>query len=142
MEGLMLREGMSLTVGERVEVYFNLHKGGFSIKSLDKRNPDRGKVVAYAPFIQLLRGDFVVSQPTVQKVREQRRKSVCAVVRGTFYKAEPLESYLVEELTEIYFNPYLTDAFIEKENKEPVEHSPFVYFFEKKCAADIPRLFN
>jgi hypothetical protein len=53
MNGITLREGMTISENERVEVYFNIHKSGFSIKSIDKRNPNKGKVIGYADHVQL-----------------------------------------------------------------------------------------
>ena len=128
--GVHLRYGKSLSEGERVEVYYNLHKGGFSIKSIDKDNPDRGKVIGYADFVQIKNAKFVVSKQ-IHKVREENRKRVCAVVRGEFINALPTKQ---AGLTPIYFNPYKTDYFIDQTNQKPIADASFVYFYDKCCA--------
>ncbi len=128
--GVYLRYGKSLSVGERVEVYYNLHKGGFSIKSIDKDNPNRGKVIGYADYVQIKNAKFVVSKQ-IHKVRKEQRKRVCAVVRGEFISALPIDH---EDLTPIYFNPYQTDHFIDRTNLKPIADAFFVYFYDKCCA--------
>jgi hypothetical protein len=131
MNGLRLREGMTVLENERVEVYFNIHKSGFSIKSIDKRNPNKGKVIGYADQLQLKNCKFVCSKSGIAKVREEKRKRVCAVVRGYLQNTDPLDSH---SFTEIYFNPYKTDKFIDTENQSPIDSTEFVYFFKNKCA--------
>lgn len=131
MEGLKLREGMTISDNERVEVYYNIHKSGFSIKSIDKRNPNKGKVIGYADHVQLTDCKFVCSQSGIAKVREEKRKRVCALVRGFLLNTSPREK---DTLSQIYFNPYTTDKFIDISLEQPIEKAAFVYFFENKCA--------
>ena len=123
----VLKEGMQLKKGDRVEIYYNLHKGGFSIKSLEK-GECKGKVVAYTSTALMSNGKFVVSQPGVRKIREEKRKRVCAVVRGIF---EGTEGSIKGE--KVYFNPYTTDSFIRKSNNEPITYADTIYFYDRTC---------
>lgn len=131
MNGLRLREGMTVEENERVEVYYNIHKSGFSIKSIDKRNPNKGKVIGYADHVQLQNCKFICSKSGISKIREEKRKRVCAVVRGILVNTSARE---YQSLVPIYFNPYKTDKFLDTENGEAIESTDFVYFFENKCA--------
>lgn len=131
MNGVRLREGMTVLENERVEVYFNIHKSGFSIKSIDKRNPNKGKVIGYADHVQLKDCKFACSKSGITKVREEKRKRVCAVVRGTFLNTDQMNA---ESLVQIYFNPYKTNFFIDTESQKAIDTTEFVYFFENKCA--------
>lgn len=122
-----IKEGMSLKKDDRVEVYYNLHKGGFSIKSLEK-GECKGKVVAYSSTVLMTNGKFSASQSGIQKIREEKRKRVCAVVRGTF---EGTESEIQGDT--IYFNPYTTDHFINASNGEKITSANNIYFYDKTC---------
>jgi len=138
MDNLTLVEGRTLQSMERIDVYYNLHKGGFSIRSSDKRNPNYNKVVAYASSLSLINCEFKVSQAGLQKIRKNKRKAVCAFVRGYFAEATGDRN----EMREVYFNPYTTEQFLDVENKEAVFKAAEVICMDKKCWANIgPKLF-
>ena len=125
---LRIREGMTLNKGDRVEVYYNIVKGGiFSIKSLVK-GTCYGKVVAYAPTVLMSNGKFVVSKPGIEKIRSEQRKRVCAVVRGTF---EGIGSPINGE--KVYFNPYITDLFTRASDGVEVHSAEMIYFYNNIC---------
>jgi hypothetical protein len=131
INGFVMRKGRNLSLGEKVEVYFNLHKNVFSIKSIDKNNPDRGKVVAYSPVVLLNEVEFKVSEPIRLRINRLGRKEVCAVLRGTFNG-----SLTVDDITEeIYFNPYFTKHFTHVRSNQPVSKAKKVFCLEKRCLA-------
>ena len=122
-------EGRSIQPFEVCHVYYNIHKGGFSIRSNDKRNPHNGKVVAHAPSVVLSDCEFKVSQVSVKKIRQNKRKAVCAYIKGTFVGIEGNHN----GMEEIYFNPYNTKQFISVDTNVPVLAASTVYCSDKKC---------
>lgn len=128
IKGLVLREGASLNVGERVQVYYNLNKGGFSIKSLDKTNPMKGKVIAHAETVLIENASFHASMATLKRIKAKGQKEVYAVIRG-FYIGTP------EQCTEAdkrgYLNPYITENFIDYDTKEELKTADKVFFYDK-----------
>lgn len=131
-------EGRSLQSMEKIDCYYNIHKGGFSIRSNDKRNPHYNKVVAYASSVTLKNCEFKVSTPGLLRIRQNKRKAVCAFVRGYFVSTECEH----DDMSEVYFNPYTTEQFIDVENNKAVFTASEVICIDKKCFAKIePKLF-
>ncbi|AMB18819.1 hypothetical protein BH780_gp238 [Bacillus phage Eldridge] len=128
VDGLQVREGMSLEAGERVEVYYNIQKGGFSIKAIDKRNPNKGKVVAYASNVFITEATFHLNQNKLSKILEIQRKTVYATVKGTFEHAEAIDNSLHRRG---YCNPYKTGKFIDWDTQEQIHEASEVYFYNK-----------
>jgi hypothetical protein len=132
MNNVVIRENMSVSKGERVEVYYNIHKGGFSIKSLDKTNPSKGKVVAYAPHVQLKDCSFHVSDSKHKWILDNQRKAVYAVVRGILVDMKE-EKPNTSDLNEIYINPYKCKHFTDVQTNEIVVFAHTVVFSDKSC---------
>jgi hypothetical protein len=126
---ITLVEGRALAVGERVEVYYNLNKGGYSIKSIDKRNPNKGKVVAYADYVTLENATFHASEATLKRILASKQKSVYAVVRGYLVSADKQET---TQYKRGYINPYTTGHFINEDTKEQLTTAAQVYFENKR----------
>lgn len=124
----IVREGMALNKGERVEVYYNVHKGLFSIKSLDRRNPNRGRVVAHAKHIMLESVTFHESGAVLARILANGRKEVFAKVRGYLVHTEPER---VEGYREGYCNPYKTRGFVDRETGRKLTEADAVYFYDK-----------
>lgn len=126
-----LVEGRTVAIGEKVEVYYNIQKGGFSIVSRDKSNADNGKVVAYSSDVQIKDAQFKVNTNKWEKIQEMQRKTVYAVVRGTL---EGVQAVDVSSFDKGYCNPYITKGFINWETKEAVNSADAVVFYEKYFA--------
>jgi hypothetical protein len=119
-----------LTAGQRVQVYYNLHQGGYSIK--DKKT---GLVVAYADNVLLKNNcKFKVSESGRQKVIQEKRKRVHAFIEGDFIQGD--EYYDVSHLDRIYYNPYITPLFTDMNDGSNVMVSSIVYCIDKVCYAD------
>lgn len=106
-----VREGKSLSIGERVEVYYNLHKGGFSIKALQGEH--KGTVVAYSGSLLITNCEYRVNDNALNTILATKRKKVYAVVRGTFNGSMPndLRTDHLEKLSiNPYHCPYFTDT--------------------------------
>ncbi|MCP3763677.1 hypothetical protein NLX67_14975 [Domibacillus sp. A3M-37] len=130
MPSLTLVEGATLEKGERIEVYFNIRKGGFSIKSIDKQNPLNGKVIAHTDTLMIEQATFQYSQKTLEKIHAKQQKAVYAVVRG-YYVATGDMSEETSSFMPGYCNPYTTDHFINWQTKEEIKEADLVYFYDK-----------
>ncbi|MCK2000832.1 hypothetical protein MZM54_05440 [[Brevibacterium] frigoritolerans] len=128
IEGLQLRGEATLTVGEKIEVYYNIHKGGFSILSRDKQNPMKGKVIAHSEFVLIEDATFHINSKKLEQIREMNRKTVYAVVRGVYAGSEQLVS---ADFHKGYCNPYKTGTFIDWASKEQITKAKHVYFYDK-----------
>jgi hypothetical protein len=98
-------------IGERVEVYWNLHKDCFSVRALS--GPDKGRVVAHTRIIDLADVTFVVRPAGRARVLAEGRKNVHAFVRGTVTAS--LDG-VVTPYTEVTYNPYVTDSFVSRKD--------------------------
>lgn len=121
VEGLKVRDGMTLTVGERVEVYYNIQKGGFSILK-------KGKLVAHADYVTIADATFHINENKLARILEINRKTVYATVRGVFVGASESQ---VAGHRRGYCNPFKTGAFIDFENGSEVTSAKEVYFYDK-----------
>lgn len=125
---LIIREGMSLEIGEKVEVYYNLTKGGFSIVSRDKKNPNKNKVVAYAANVLIKDATFHLNLNKLKQIHDKQRKTVYAVVKGYLVSTNEQQT---KEHVKGYCNPYTTGKFINWETKEEIKAAKEVYFYDK-----------
>jgi hypothetical protein len=98
-------------IGERVEVYWNLHKDCFSVRALS--GPDKGRVVAHTRHIDLGDVTFVVQPAGRARVLAEGRKNVHAFARGTVTASR---DGLPTSYTEVVYNPYATDAFVARDD--------------------------
>lgn len=121
-------EGKSIAAGERCAVYFNLHKGGFSVKSMDKRNPHNGLVVAYADYVTISDASFHVMQSRLKNILAKRQKEIYAVVRGVLVDTEAMDD---EGFRKGYVNPYTTGHFIDLETRAQLTEAQAVHFYDR-----------
>ena len=116
----------TLKEGQQVQVYYNLHRGGFSIR--DKKT---GLVVAYANTVMLSNAIFKVSEKGRQHVIEEKRKRVHAFVEGKFGWADRHEDLTGWDT--VYYNPYTTRLFTIPKTGEYVLSADEVIFKDKVC---------
>jgi hypothetical protein len=103
-------------VGERVMVYYNLHKQTFSIQK-------SGIVFFHADYVKLQDVEFRVRKGGREKVNLEKRKNVHAFVIGNLvdfceYPCEQLPKDPEGEV--VTYNPYKHDSFVIKATDEPV----------------------
>ena len=106
----------SIFLGERVMVYYNLHKLTFSIVL-------SGKVIMYADSVKLKNCEFRVREGGREKVRDATSKNVHAFVIGDLldYCEYPCENLKTPKKgIVVSYNPYLNDSFGIKDTNEPV----------------------
>ena len=104
----------ALLVGDRVEVYRNLHKNCFSIRK-------NGRVVDYRyddEMLTLVDVKFAVQPAGRAKVLRERKKNVHAFVRGTVAENTGLAHQQL-----VSYNPYEMDSFFTTfgGNKTPIK---------------------
>ena len=110
--------------GQRVRVYYNLHKRCLSV--MDKKTR---LVVAHADYISLDNVKFIVSAAGLARLRKRKRKSVIAFAEGdyTFGRGEKVIDNPTWE--SVYFNPYKVDQFMK--GGEPIYEADHVYIVDK-----------
>lgn len=91
--------------GLKVEVYWNLHRDCFSVRSLE--GDHKGRVIAHLPEVRLADARFVVQPAGREKVRREKRKTVHAFVRGRWQQSVPNVIRVC-----VSYNPYKHDTFV------------------------------
>jgi hypothetical protein len=105
-------------IGQKVMVYYNLHKHTFSVQK-------SGIVVLHADFVKLSNVEFRVRKGGLEKVRKEKTKNVHAFVIGTLedYCEYPCDNIPEDSEGEIIsYNPYKNDSFVIKSTQEPIFH--------------------
>ena len=115
-------------LGERVMVYYNLHKHTFSIQK-------SGIVFLHADSVTLKDVEFRVRKGGREKVNTEKKKNVHAFVIGTLvdfcqYPCEELPSEFNGEV--VTYNPYKHDSFVIKSTDEPVFNAKEVHLINLK----------
>ena len=96
----------------RVEVYFNLHKKTFSVRSCRT-----GRVLLHTDEVHIENPEFVVHQSGRNRVLSEGRKNVHAFVRGDAAFFRYTNRPTLDTLT---YNPYKYASFVDKQTEEPV----------------------
>jgi hypothetical protein len=115
-------------IGERVMVYYNLHKHTFSVQ----RN---NLVVLHADYVKLTDVEFRVRQGGKEKVRKEKSKNVHAFVIGNL---QDFCQYPCDDIPEepagdvVTYNPYKYDTFVYRETEEPVLNATEVDMINSK----------
>jgi hypothetical protein len=105
-------------IGQKVMVYYNLHKHTFSVQK-------SGIVVLHADFVKLSNVEFRVRKGGLEKVRKEKTKNVHAFVIGTLedYCEYPCDNIPEDSEGEIIsYNPYKNDSFVIKSTQDPIFH--------------------
>ena len=105
-------------IGQKVMVYYNLHKHTFSVQK-------SGIVVLHADFVKLSNVEFRVRKGGLDKVRKEKVKNVHAFVIGILedYCEYPCDNIPQDSDGEIIsYNPYKNDSFVIKSTQEPIFH--------------------
>jgi len=87
----------------RVEVYWNLHKSCFSVRSCKT-----GKVIDHTDYVCIRDAAFVVQPAGNKRVKKEGKKNVHAFVRGQHTTDEGVDNLP----NTAYYNPYHMSTFI------------------------------
>jgi hypothetical protein len=115
-------------IGDRVMVYYNLHKHTFSVS----RN---GRVITHADYVKLTDVEFRVRQGGREKVVKDKQKNVHSFVIGTLvdYCSYPCENMPKEPNDNIVtYNPYKYNSFVMKDTEEPIYQAGVVKMINSK----------
>ena len=115
-------------MGQRVKVYYNLHKHTFSVQK-------NGLVVMHADFIKLENVEFKVRPTGKEKVRQEKSKNVHAFVIGNLidFCEYPCDDIPEEPTGDIVtYDPYKYDSFVYKQTEEPVFNAKEVDLINSK----------
>lgn len=99
------------TKGLKVFVYYNLHKGLWSLKALEGEH--KGKVVAHCEQVGLMDATPKESEKGRQRVLEEKQKNVHAGITGTilWIDGAPVG---VDRAKQVSYNPYKKPHFVYK----------------------------
>jgi hypothetical protein len=112
----------------KVYVYYNLHKGCFSLKALEGEH--KGRVVYHASAAILDGCTFKVSEAGRQRVIKEQKKNVHAGIVGRIYTVLPVGTGGQVVLTggdRVSYNPYKYSSFITADNEQPIAAADRVY---------------
>lgn len=111
-----------------VEVYFNLHKKLFSVRSRKT-----GRVIAHVDKVSLCDPKFVVRKSGRDRVRREGKKNVHAFVKGKLL--DPTEDNLVGALEvlikvikkgkAVTYNPYKYESFVYADTEQPIDNADY-----------------
>lgn len=107
----------------RIQVYWNLHRQQWSIRSSQLK-----RVIGHVDHIVLSNVTAKVSESGRKRVIREKRKNVHAYLEGTLEKPESLSEDLYRSLTpvtgrEITYNPYKSGSFIYRDTGEEFHKS-------------------
>ena len=101
----------------RVEVYWNLRKGCYSV-----RDCKTGRVVEHTNSLWIRNALFVVRQAGREKVLRDKQKNVHAFVRGELghgtLKNVTFSGFPDEDKREATYNPYKYSTFVDKKTEK------------------------
>jgi hypothetical protein len=115
-------------IGDRVMVYYNLHKHTFSVRS-------NNRVVIHADYVKLVDVEFKVRQGGRDKVLKDKQKNVHSFVIGVLvdYCSHPCEDMPKEPNKNIVtYNPYKYNSFVMKDTEEPIYQAGVVKMINSK----------
>jgi hypothetical protein len=115
-------------LGNKVMVYYNLHKHTFSIRY-------NGRVMAHADYVTLVDVEFRVRQGGREKVLTDKMKNVHSFVIGYLvdYCNYPCADIPSEPNNNIVtYNPYKYNSFVMKDTEEPIYRADMVKMINSK----------
>jgi len=110
--------------GQRVQVYFNLHKKCFSVRCKKTR-----LVIAHVNNIYLEDVVFKVSENGRQRVLKEQRKNVHAIIEGTIYKPYIDDVHYGNAIT---YNPYKYKNFVNRYDESEASASKLALYVNNK----------
>ncbi|AYD87114.1 hypothetical protein SEA_NICOLETERA_87 [Mycobacterium phage NicoleTera] len=103
----------------KVFVYWNLHRGMWSIKALE--GPDKGRVIARHNHVVLRNVTGKVSEAGRQRVLREGRKNVHAGLVGELVQGEAV--ILSHDARKVTYNPRKYSTFVYTDTETPFEGS-------------------
>jgi hypothetical protein len=121
-------------IGEKVQVYRNLHQNQGSLCSL--RHAATRLVAGYAECVVLQDCRFKVSEAGRQRVIREKRKNVHATIEGTLTGYRHSDDMVLRGLT---YNPYENRTFVYRDTGKPVKGAQGVLFLHGRAYEIVER---
>lgn len=102
----------------KVQIYFNLHRGGWSIR--DTKTRKVLNVGTKVTTVALRNVKFKVSESGRQRVLREKRKNVHAVVEGELDDYRFIHLVEDQEHVRVSYNPYFGSCFFRTDDTTPV----------------------
>lgn len=121
LHGFVSKDGRRVEIGQKVRIYRNLNKTEFySIQDYKTKI-----VLGYAKSVTIGGGvQFKVSEKSRQRVLRDRRRNVHAFAIGLL---QGTGSDIPKGTTSGYYNPYLTESFINEQTGEAISKSEIAH---------------
>lgn len=113
---------------QQVEVYRNLHVNKGKVFSI--RDKKTGLVVARGNKFRIENVECKVREGGRKKVIREKKKNVHAFPIGLYSGECEMNT---SQMIELYYNPYTTNSFINKETGEAVNEVDLIYFEDGKA---------
>lgn len=108
---------MNNIIGEKVSVYYNLHKHCFSVKH-------NNKVVGYCNYVKLKYVKFTVRNSGRLNVIRTKQKNVHAFVSGILEDYNSKCEFIEEsEFNKVMYDPYKFSTFVFDLTKKPITNA-------------------
>lgn len=112
-------------------LYRNLHTGGFSIKH-------KGLVCARGEMFAMKNVEFKVSAAGSKRAKAEKQRNVHAfMVADNYQKRIRISKVILDNLTEITYNPYKFVTFVNAETLDPVAKASYAITIGGKVYAKI-----
>lgn len=111
-------KGRSVSKGQKVKVYRNLHKSGVVYSIRDAKT---GQVLGHSPSVMLENVEYEVHEAGRQRVIKEKKKNVHSFVTGTYagpYSAAERKEAVKGEA--VSYNPYKSGSYYSKVDERPV----------------------
>ena len=118
MKHIQTFKGRTVSEGQVVEVYRNLHNGLISIRDAKTKH-----VLGHATNVCLTDVTFKVSQAGRERVLKEKRKNVHAIVKGRLQSN--LEGFTMPLLAT--YNPYKYDSFVNAQTEQALQAASKVH---------------
>ncbi|QGJ89034.1 hypothetical protein SEA_QUEENB2_85 [Mycobacterium phage QueenB2] len=115
----------------RVFVYWNLHRGMWSVKALE--GPDKGRVIARHQHVIVRNARGKVSEAGRQRVLRERKKNVHAGIVGELVAADVVE--LSPHARKVTYNPFKYSTFVYEDDETPFEECSTAVLLHKRVYA-------
>lgn len=117
-------------LGDKVRVYRNLNKGGWSILAMSGEN--KGRVVAHVDYVILKSVMFVISKSGLARAQASKVRNVHSFAQGELYSVDSIPS---DSLTdEISYNPFTKGYFYPVSDRtKQINSLDMLYFCNNKA---------
>lgn len=124
-------------LGDKVRVYRNLNKGGWSILAMSGEN--KGRVVAHVDHVTLKSVDFIISKAGLARARASKVRNVHSYAQGELVSVSQIHKECLFD--EISYNPFRAEHFYPTSSIDTeISALEKLYFCNNKAFANLHSL--